>query len=262
LSGAGEAQDLPEAVDHAWPALGATQGPRQGQRGRACTMILRLAAARVRVCAQSYREGVKHCPNDVFITARPPTALLGCFPCLPACLPACLPGCLPAYLAGCLGPRPGWLCLLLAAGGAVAVLRGAGGRCLQQHGRCCSGSSPPKQRSCVPCLQAQARSLLEAARLKNPHSAQLWLLDQRRAARTEPPGRAAAAAAAAAAVCSPPTGGDGLVGVQVAQHMLAKALQECPVSCILRAHAIASDARPVRKARSYDALKRKVARLA
>jgi pre-mRNA-processing factor 6 len=40
----------------------------------------------------------------------------------------------------------------------------------------------------------------------------------------------------------------------VAEQLLAKALQECPTAGVLWAHAIASDARPVRKRRSVDAL--------
>mmetsp|Transcript_809 Transcript_809/g.1566 ORF Transcript_809/g.1566 Transcript_809/m.1566 type:complete len:972 (-) Transcript_809:183-3098(-) len=76
----------------------------------------------------------------------------------------------------------------------------------------------------------KARSILETARLKNPATPRLWL----EAVRVEE------------------RGGKKDVG----QSLMAKALQECPASGLLWAHAIATDARPLRKARSYDALKR------
>jgi len=77
---------------------------------------------------------------------------------------------------------------------------------------------------------SKARSILETARLKNPKNSRLWLA----AMRVERQAK----------------------NFKVAQQLLAKALQECPDSGILWAYAIATDPRPVRKARSYDALKR------
>lgn len=75
-----------------------------------------------------------------------------------------------------------------------------------------------------------ARSILETARLKNPATPRLWL----QAIRVE----------------------EKAGKREVAQSLMAKGLQECPTAGILWAHAIASDPRPLRKARSYDALKR------
>jgi len=77
---------------------------------------------------------------------------------------------------------------------------------------------------------SKARSILETARLKNPKNARLYLA----AIRVEQKANNAA----------------------VAQQVMAKALQECPSEGILWAHAIASDARPARKSRSVDALKK------
>jgi len=77
---------------------------------------------------------------------------------------------------------------------------------------------------------SKARSILETARLKNTGTDLLWL---------------------AAIRLEEKAGKD-----KVAQQLLAKALQECPSSGLLWAHAIAADPRPLRKARSYDALKR------
>jgi pre-mRNA-processing factor 6 len=77
---------------------------------------------------------------------------------------------------------------------------------------------------------ARPRSILEMARLKNPANATLWLA----AVRIE----------------------EAAGSETTAQQLMAKALQECPSAGYLWAHAIASDARPLRKARSYDALKR------
>ena len=68
---------------------------------------------------------------------------------------------------------------------------------------------------------ARPRSILEVARLKNPKNATLWLT----AIRIEEK-----------------AGAD-----TVAQQLMAKALQECPAAGALWAHAIASDARPLRK---------------
>ena len=76
----------------------------------------------------------------------------------------------------------------------------------------------------------KARSILETARLKNPKNDKLWLSAIRVEQRAQ--------------------------NEKVAEQLLAKALQECPNSGLLYAHAIASDKPPARKARSYDALKR------
>jgi len=75
-----------------------------------------------------------------------------------------------------------------------------------------------------------ARSILETARLRNAKNPQLWLAAMRTERQAE--------------------------NLKVAQQLLAKALQECPTAGVLWSHAIATDPRPVRKARSYDALKR------
>jgi len=77
---------------------------------------------------------------------------------------------------------------------------------------------------------AKARSIHETARLKNPKNAKLWLAAIRVEQRAK--------------------------NDKVAGQLLATALQECPTSGILWAHAIATDPRPARKSRSYDALKR------
>eukprot|EP00823_Brevimastigomonas_motovehiculus_P003452 TRINITY_DN2105_c0_g1_i1.p1 TRINITY_DN2105_c0_g1~~TRINITY_DN2105_c0_g1_i1.p1 ORF type:complete len:949 (+),score=251.05 TRINITY_DN2105_c0_g1_i1:394-2847(+) len=77
---------------------------------------------------------------------------------------------------------------------------------------------------------AKARSLLETARMKIQKNPKLWLT----AIKIEQKAN----------------------NQKVAQQLMAKALQECPTAGVLWAHAIASDARPQRKARSYDALKR------
>lgn len=77
---------------------------------------------------------------------------------------------------------------------------------------------------------AKPRSILETARLKVPQNPFLWL----------------------AAIRVEERGGYG----QMAEKLMAKGLQECPSAGMLWAHAIAMDARPLRKARSYDALKR------
>lgn len=78
---------------------------------------------------------------------------------------------------------------------------------------------------------AKARSILETARLQVPKNPALWM--------------------AAIRVEEGPGGSP-----HVAEQLVAKALQECPTSGMIWAHAIATDARPLRKARSYDALKR------
>ena len=67
----------------------------------------------------------------------------------------------------------------------------------------------------------KARSILETARLKIPQNPVLWL-----------------AAIRVEEACG---------SNKVAEVLLAKALQECPSSGALWAHAIASDARPLRK---------------
>jgi len=90
-----------------------------------------------------------------------------------------------------------------------------------------------------------ARSILETARLKIPKNPRLWLA----AIRVEQ--RAAESTASSSA-----TGGSQATAARVASQLQSKALQECPTAGLLWAHAIASDPRPVRKARSYDALKR------
>jgi len=77
---------------------------------------------------------------------------------------------------------------------------------------------------------SKARSILETARLKNPKNPRLWLASMRVERQAK--------------------------NFTVAQQLLAKALQESPDSGLLWAYAIATDPRPVRKARSYDALKR------
>ena len=74
----------------------------------------------------------------------------------------------------------------------------------------------------------RARAILETARLKVPKNPQLWVAAIRIEQRAD--------------------------NVKVAQQLMAKALQECPSAGILWAHAIASDPRPARKQRSYDAL--------
>ncbi|XP_064652796.1 pre-mRNA-processing factor 6-like [Lineus longissimus] len=76
----------------------------------------------------------------------------------------------------------------------------------------------------------KARSILEKARLKNPHSPELWL----EAVRVENRG--------------------GLKNI--GQTLMAKAMQECGSSGILWAEAIFMEARPQRKTKSVDALKK------
>lgn len=76
----------------------------------------------------------------------------------------------------------------------------------------------------------RARSILETARLKIPKNPQLWVAAIRIEQRAD--------------------------NIKVAQQLMAKALQECPTAGVLWAHAIASDPRPARKARTADALKR------
>jgi pre-mRNA-processing factor 6 len=76
----------------------------------------------------------------------------------------------------------------------------------------------------------KARSILETARLKIPQNSQLWLA----AVKIE----------------------ESAKNEDAAKQLMAKALQECPTAGALWAHAIATDPRPMRKARSYDALKR------
>ncbi|XP_076338793.1 pre-mRNA-processing factor 6-like [Tachypleus tridentatus] len=76
----------------------------------------------------------------------------------------------------------------------------------------------------------KARSVLEKARLRNPKCPELWL----EAVRVEIRG--------------------GLK--DIAQTLMAKAMQECPGSGILWAEAIFMEARPQRKTKSVDALKR------
>jgi pre-mRNA-processing factor 6 len=77
---------------------------------------------------------------------------------------------------------------------------------------------------------SKARAILEAARLKNPGNDRLFLTGVRieRQARN----------------------------IAAAQQLLAKGFQECPTSGILWAHAIATDPRPARRTRSFDALSR------
>lgn len=77
----------------------------------------------------------------------------------------------------------------------------------------------------------KARSILESARLQVPKNPSLWM--------------------GAIRIEEGPGGSN-----HVAEQLVAKALQECPTSGIIWAHAIATDSRPLRKARSYDALKR------
>jgi pre-mRNA-processing factor 6 len=77
---------------------------------------------------------------------------------------------------------------------------------------------------------ARARSILETARLKVPKNQRLWLAAVRIEQKAD--------------------------NQKVAQQQLAKALQECPTSGILWAHAIASDPRPAKRSRSFDALKK------
>ena len=76
----------------------------------------------------------------------------------------------------------------------------------------------------------KARSVLEKARLRNPHCAELWLEAIRIESRA---------------------------GLRdIASTLIAKALQECPTSGILWAEAIFMEPRPQRKTKSVDALKR------
>ncbi|GFR44314.1 hypothetical protein Agub_g5438 [Astrephomene gubernaculifera] len=77
---------------------------------------------------------------------------------------------------------------------------------------------------------ARARALLEQARLRNPHTPELWLA----AIRTEQ--RAG--------------------NEKAADSVLAKALQDCPTSGILWAEAISLAPRPARRTKATDALKR------
>lgn len=78
----------------------------------------------------------------------------------------------------------------------------------------------------------KARSVLEKARLRNPKNAELWL----EAVRNELKG--------------------GGVRDNMANTLMAKALQECPTSGLLWAEAIFMEARPQRKTKSVDALKK------
>lgn len=77
----------------------------------------------------------------------------------------------------------------------------------------------------------KARSVLEKARLRNPRNPELWL----EAVRNEMK-----------------------VGANrdIANTLLAKALQECPNSGLLWAEAIHMEARPQRRTKSIDALKK------
>jgi len=74
----------------------------------------------------------------------------------------------------------------------------------------------------------KARAVLETARLKVPKNPELWLAAIRLEQRVD--------------------------NHKKAQQMIAQALQECPKSGILWAHAIASDARQARKSRTHTAL--------
>jgi len=74
----------------------------------------------------------------------------------------------------------------------------------------------------------KARAVLETARLKVPKNPELWLAAIRLEQRVD--------------------------NHKKAQQMIAQALQECPKSGILWAHAIASDARQARKSRTHAAL--------
>lgn len=77
---------------------------------------------------------------------------------------------------------------------------------------------------------SKARAVLDSARLKIPKNARLWLASvrvERKANQTA-----------------------------LAAQLLAKALQECPNAGMIWAHAIGTDARPLRRGRSYQALQR------
>ena len=77
----------------------------------------------------------------------------------------------------------------------------------------------------------KARSVLEKARLRNPKNPELWL----EAVRNEMK-----------------SGGNR----EMANTLLAKALQECPNSGLLWAEAIFMESRPQRRTKSIDALKK------
>lgn len=77
----------------------------------------------------------------------------------------------------------------------------------------------------------KARSVLEKARLKNPKNAELWL----EAIRNELKSGGAR---------------------DMANMLMARALQECPTSGLLWAEAIFMEPRPQRKTKSVDALKK------
>lgn len=77
---------------------------------------------------------------------------------------------------------------------------------------------------------SRARSILETARLRVPRNEELWLASIRVERKAS--------------------------NFKVAGQLMAKGLQECPSSGLLWAYAIATDSRPTRKARSYEALKR------
>eukprot|EP01116_Phalansterium_solitarium_P020812 TRINITY_DN6254_c0_g1_i1.p1 TRINITY_DN6254_c0_g1~~TRINITY_DN6254_c0_g1_i1.p1 ORF type:complete len:925 (-),score=402.90 TRINITY_DN6254_c0_g1_i1:208-2982(-) len=77
---------------------------------------------------------------------------------------------------------------------------------------------------------AKARSMLEKARLSNPKNAELWVASVRVEMRAGSP--------------------------KMAQTLMAKALQECPTAGLLWAEQIEMEARPQKRSRSVDALKK------
>jgi len=77
----------------------------------------------------------------------------------------------------------------------------------------------------------KARSVLEKARLKNPKNAELWLEAIRNELKNDS-------------------------SRDMANTLMAKALQECPTSGLLWAEAIFMEPRPQRKIKSIDATKK------
>lgn len=109
-----------------------------------------------------------------------------------------------------------------------------------------AAAAPSASQLLVANPYAKARSILETARLKIPHSPALWLAAIRLellAASAPGVGGGAAAAASAGARKS-------------ADWLLAKSLQACPTAGLLWAQAIAMDDRPKKKSRSFEALER------
>ena len=93
----------------------------------------------------------------------------------------------------------------------------------------------------------KARSMLELARMKNPKNELLWLQAirlERSIAKAMEEGKAAASAS------------DGRGNDKMATTLMAKALQECPDSGLLWAEEIKTAARPDRRSKSLEALKR------